>query len=370
MLRASNQRLANCAPSADLHVRAALYRCDLKLDLSPAVGTVLAALATSCASDVSIALDCIDPGMCELSAISSDPGARAQPLHCDTSAAPTSEGEQHGGERAQLITAFVPLSDIAVEMGPTRMLPGTHTPAAHELARTEGARGLAREHPPVVMNASAGDVILMDSRLWHCGGANRATRRRTLLVASFTKREGGRCCPPGGSTLSLLPHLRDTLSLTGLASASGSASSSTSTSAGCSASAESRVDTRRAELHPAVLSALARLVATLPPDPRVASCTREIGAALNTCLEKAASKVDADADADVESQSDAGSGSDAESSEAGVEVDDGASVPVAVLEHLMRLRVLGPHLRASPRWSPLMRHVDEALERCSLSAMN
>ena len=50
----------------------------------------------------------------------------------------------------------------------------------------------------------------MDSRLWHCGGANQSDARRTLLVASFLSRHGH---PPYGSTYSLLEHLTGQLTL-------------------------------------------------------------------------------------------------------------------------------------------------------------
>ena len=50
----------------------------------------------------------------------------------------------------------------------------------------------------------AGDIALMSSGLWHCGGANISGCRRTLLVASFA-RTGEH---PAGSTYSLLSELK------------------------------------------------------------------------------------------------------------------------------------------------------------------
>ena len=63
------------------------------------------------------------------------------------------------------------------------------------------------------MDLRAGGAVLMDSRLWHCGGANVSEERRTLLVATFL---GSRGQPPYGSTWSLLEHLAGQISLRAL----------------------------------------------------------------------------------------------------------------------------------------------------------
>lgn len=53
------------------------------------------------------------------------------------------------------------------------------------------------------MTMRAGDAALMDSRLWHSGGANSSSQRRCLLVVSF----GDGANLPDGSTYSILPQL-------------------------------------------------------------------------------------------------------------------------------------------------------------------
>ena len=96
------------------------------------------------------------------------------------------------------------------------MWPGTHDAAFHcrlwhsSCAEIEAA---LHERTAVDCDVRQGDCVLMDSRLWHCGGANTSELRRTLLVASFM---GTRGQPPYGSTFSLLEHLTGQLSLSGL----------------------------------------------------------------------------------------------------------------------------------------------------------
>ena len=170
-------------------IREPLFRCDLKLHPSESLVVVLQALVAACADPLT---ECLgpDPGLCELSALSSDPGARRQPLHCDT----TDENEDDAGVgnvAPHIVSVFLPLSDLDPSMGPTLMLPGSHKASAHRKARSLGPQALLRDHPHVVMDLSAGDVVLMDSRLWHCGGANQSSRRRTLLVVSFNSKRVG-----------------------------------------------------------------------------------------------------------------------------------------------------------------------------------
>jgi hypothetical protein len=54
-----------------------------------------------------------------------------------------------------------------------------------------------------------GDVLLMDSRVWHLGGANRSAKRRTLLYISMQVPNNA----PTGSTYSLLDEYQGRFSL-------------------------------------------------------------------------------------------------------------------------------------------------------------
>jgi len=108
-------------------IRAPLFRRDLKLSLEPPVVAALAAVArtqhgllTAAVGDAAV--------LCECSVISSDPGADAQPAHCDTSYQGAADPNT---TIARLVTVFVALQDIKAEMGPTIFYPRTHTQDMH-----------------------------------------------------------------------------------------------------------------------------------------------------------------------------------------------------------------------------------------------
>ena len=131
----------------------------------------------------------------ELAALISAPGSRAQPLHADF---PYREGEG-----AAIVIAFVALQDVEPDMGPTDILPRTHTAEAH--ARFNGAERLAlvRECPNTRGLLATGDANVIDARTLHCGGGNDSLKRRVLFYCSFLRR--GRAT---AGTHSLLPALR------------------------------------------------------------------------------------------------------------------------------------------------------------------
>lgn len=62
-----------------------------------------------------------DATLYELAALVSEPGAPRQPVHPDN---PYQDA-------APLLTCFVALQDISIDMGPTTFLPRTHTKEAH-----------------------------------------------------------------------------------------------------------------------------------------------------------------------------------------------------------------------------------------------
>ena len=153
-----------------------------------------------------------DAELCELSALIADPGAQSQALHPDT---------QITGAHAHcaLLTVFLALDDVRADMGPTEVVPRTHSGEAHAVLR-EGNRVaqlspspasaadageaalIASGYPsPVPAILSAGDALLMDSRTIHRGSSNVAEHaRRKLAYASFLVPAN----PPPGSTYSLL----------------------------------------------------------------------------------------------------------------------------------------------------------------------
>ena len=93
-----------------------------------------------------------------------------------------------------MYSVFIPLTDQTYEMGPLLAWPGTHYGEPPELPMSD----------VVPMMAPAGSLIVMDSRLYHCGGENRSDTPRPVMY--FTVKGTGPL--PQGSTLSLLAELK------------------------------------------------------------------------------------------------------------------------------------------------------------------
>lgn len=184
-------------------------RYDLRLSAeAPAVRDALQCLCSHISSLLEEVVT-LDAFVVELSALVSDPGAIRQPWHPD-SLLPSLVG-------APLYTCFVALQNVTSSMGPTRVLPGTHTEEFHRRFRDDGYKGRrarqAAESCDEHMACECGDAFLMDSRLWHCGGSNQSGLRRRLLYVSF----GVPHCVPAGSTYSILDEYKQRLRVRALA---------------------------------------------------------------------------------------------------------------------------------------------------------
>jgi TPR repeat protein len=127
-----------------------------------------------------------DATLYELAALVSEPGAPRQPVHPDN---PYQDA-------APLLTCFVALQDISIDMGPTTFLPRTHTKEAHASfdASTAARDALLCETPARVALLRAGDCALFDSRTLHCGGANTDATR---AVFYFSFRNARATAPVG-----------------------------------------------------------------------------------------------------------------------------------------------------------------------------
>ena len=133
-----------------------------------------------------------DAELFELAALVSDPGSPRQPIHPDTT--------YREGDGASIVTAFIALQDVNADMGPTAIIPRTHTAVAHERfnSRDDGGRervALLRETPNHLGVLGTGDANLIDSRLLHGGAANDSRSRRVLFYFSFRRR--GKVSPSG-----------------------------------------------------------------------------------------------------------------------------------------------------------------------------
>ena len=123
-----------------------------------------------------------DPAITELSAITSDPGAREQDWHQDTSA--LNSAMLNARTYSSMYSLFVYLQDTHLDMGPTGFAPGTHM--CYEM----------EDVPVLHLPAKIGSAALYNSNLLHQGGGNTAYERgggggpgtRVMLTITFAPR--------------------------------------------------------------------------------------------------------------------------------------------------------------------------------------
>eukprot|EP01059_Diplonema_ambulator_P027682 TRINITY_DN460_c2_g1_i1.p1 TRINITY_DN460_c2_g1~~TRINITY_DN460_c2_g1_i1.p1 ORF type:complete len:306 (+),score=33.31 TRINITY_DN460_c2_g1_i1:57-920(+) len=127
-----------------------------------------------------------------------DPGAKYQTWHADTVPDPRS---------AKLFTFFVALEDITDDMGPTGLVGGSHrqpfiNSCSEEIRATKRApcHSLIDAHPKLAATLSQGDVLIMDSTIYHRANENTSGKRRRYFYFSMTSP--GKL--PVGSTYTLL----------------------------------------------------------------------------------------------------------------------------------------------------------------------
>src|SRR5438067_760260 len=80
-----------------------------------------------------------------------------------------------------ILAALLFLDTITPEVGPTRVVPGSH--------RSEALPPRDREHEPlpdeVAVCVEAGDAILINGALWHTGGCNRSDGLRRAVYLYY-----------------------------------------------------------------------------------------------------------------------------------------------------------------------------------------
>jgi hypothetical protein len=118
----------------------------------------------------------------------SHPGFRGEPLHADYLPLTWNEGALPDAVRVPpfILTAHFYLSDVTAALAPTRIVPGSHRAGR---APRDGESQWNGRSPECVL-ATAGDVLIFRSDVWHGGSDNTAERDvRYLLQVHYGRRE-------------------------------------------------------------------------------------------------------------------------------------------------------------------------------------
>jgi len=114
-----------------------------------------------------------------LNARSANPhSAESQPLHVDAGALPDQAGYW-------VCNTVWLLDDFTTENGALRVVPGTHRSGQRPQDVLTDAEATHVEE--VLVTGRAGDLVVMNSHLWHGGTANRTDRRRLALHAFYCR---------------------------------------------------------------------------------------------------------------------------------------------------------------------------------------
>ena len=123
-------------------------------------------------------IEAVVPGPVRLSTFSANitlPGSGEMPLHADQGTNP-----EPWGPRPQGLNFIWCLDDFLAETGATRMVAGSHH-------KNRSARMEDFQSPTVAVQAPAGSLIVMESRVWHKTGANiTKDRSRAAILGYYT----------------------------------------------------------------------------------------------------------------------------------------------------------------------------------------
>ena len=116
-----------------------------------------------------------------LNARAAEPGAgTAQSLHVDAGAVPDERGYW-------VCNALWMLDDFTADNGALRVVPGSHRSGRRPQDVLADPRAPHRDE--VLVTGRAGDVVVMNSHLWHGGTANRTGGRRLALHAFYCRAD-------------------------------------------------------------------------------------------------------------------------------------------------------------------------------------
>ena len=176
-------------PDLVASLAAALLRLEREMDIKPAMNSfeghrtvrIYNLLAYGSpfdqvpihASILPIVEDILDPGclISSLSSIAIDPEEIAQPIHADDQVIPLAKPHI-----PIVCNTMWALTDFTEANGATRLVPGSHK-------QDNPTYGGKYETIPAVMKT--GSVLVWDGSLWHGGGANQTSRRRTGIAMNY-----------------------------------------------------------------------------------------------------------------------------------------------------------------------------------------
>lgn len=141
----------------------------------------------------------------EMGFLTSFPGAERQVIHSDVT---------FSDEVAQILTTWVALQDVDETMGPTWIWPGTHSAYFQTFYKPIMNGPVDKyywETEHCEMTVKCGDVVLMDTRVMHCGGPNFSQKRRAMFHFSFKTVDFPNV--PEGFTYHLHPALQGKFTL-------------------------------------------------------------------------------------------------------------------------------------------------------------
>lgn len=112
------------------------------------------------------------------------PGTPSQLIHQDNLMdLRISEGQERKPDRIDLVLAMYYPQDVAKNMGPTAILPGTHVLQA--MPDRMASQGNFRDQ--IVADVPAGTVVILHYDIWHAGTANTSEKIRYMIKFLFQR---------------------------------------------------------------------------------------------------------------------------------------------------------------------------------------
>jgi hypothetical protein len=191
------------------NIRERIHRWDLKLKLSPLVCQAMCEILTNDDFFNLLAGMCHcskeDIVLAELGGLISENGAPHQEWHADTA--------HTGKDDPDCICCFITLQETPRALGPTELIPSTHTMEFHHSAiQNFPPKGVMPTCVEPITTQSGyflvGDALLMDCRLYHRGSANTSDEEDSQRVVFYFTFRSRHTEEPGGFLFTILEDLK------------------------------------------------------------------------------------------------------------------------------------------------------------------